>query len=80
MIKRDRNKLYCYKRFPIQINTDLLHFIFFKESWKKGFHKKLSNKNLKFSILLIRIIIKSQNQHIRMISESSCDIEDWSNE
>ncbi len=34
----------------------------------------------KFSILLIiRNVSKTANQHIRMISEGSCDTEDWSN-
>ncbi len=31
-----------------------------------------------FSILII--IINASNQHIRMISEGSCDTEDWSND
>ncbi len=36
------------------------------------------NKSSKFSTLIIRNVSWAANQHIRMISEGSCD--DWSND
>jgi len=41
------------------------------------FHKNIKQQKL-FSTLII--IINEANQHIRMISEGSCDTEDWSND
>jgi len=42
------------------------------------------NKNIKqlsfFSTLIIRNVSGEANQHILMISEGSCDTEDWSND
>ncbi len=53
-----------------------LIIIFIKESWKKmyhGFHKNIKQHNIiKYSW--------TPNQHLRMISEGSCDTEDWSND
>ncbi len=50
----------------------------------------LSHQNVFLTLIIIRIIINNwapvitdynwvPNQHIRMISEGSCDTEDWSN-
>ncbi len=63
--------------FLFQINAVLLK----KKKKVSPFHKKLSSKK-KFSTLLI---IQHQYQlmiieHIRMISEGSCDTKYWSNE
>ncbi len=33
-----------------------------------------------FNIIIIIIFFLAANQHIRMISEGSCDTEDWSND
>ncbi len=33
-----------------------------------------------FTTLIIRNDYRAANQHIRMISEGSCDTEDWSND
>ncbi len=65
-----------YKIFLFQINAVLLNFLVIKESWK---NVKCSHKNINlFSILLRRNVSWAANQHIRMISEGSCDSEDWS--
>ncbi len=41
----------------------------------------LLNKSIHFSTLvIIRNVCWAANQHIRMISEGSCDTEDWSND
>ncbi len=32
------------------------------------------------TLMIIRNVSWAANQHIRMISEGSCDIEDWSND
>ncbi len=38
-------------------------------------------KNIELlSIVIIRNVSWAANQHIRMISEGSCDTEDWSND
>ncbi len=50
----------------ISISTKL----FIKESWRK----------LLFTLMIIRNVSWAANQHIRMISEGSCDSEDWSND
>jgi len=44
--------------------------------------KKYNNINIKqlFSTLMIIINVSSKNHHMRMISEGSCDTEDWSND
>ncbi len=45
----------------------LLNFLLIKESWS-SFHKNIKQHNW------------ASNQYIRMISEGSCDTEDWSND
>ncbi len=42
-----------------------------------GFHK---NINLQCFLIIRRNISRAANQHIRIISERSCDTEDWSND
>ncbi len=67
------------KAFLFQINADLWIFLFIKESRKKNDSTVLNidnnnnNNNKCFSFA-------NANQHIRMISEGSCDTEDWSND
>ncbi len=52
----------------------LFNFVFIKESKKKvSLVPKNNMKQHKFQHFII-------NQHIRMISEGSCDTEDWSND
>ncbi len=54
----------------------LLDHLFINESWK---NVSQFPQNLLSSMLIIRNISWALNQHIRMISEGSCDTEDWSN-
>ncbi len=42
-------------------------------------HKNYKAAQL-FSTLIIRNVSWAENQHISMISEGSCDAEDWSND
>jgi len=44
-----------------------------------GFHKNIKHQKL-FSTLIITGVSWAPNQHIRIISEGSCDTEDWSND
>ncbi len=44
----------------------------------QGFYKNI--KQHKCFQLIIRNVSWAANQHIRMISEKSCDAEDWSND
>ncbi len=66
-----------------QLNAVLLNFLF-RESWKNvlPLQKKIKNEAAQvFSTLIkIRNVSWAANQHIRMISEESCDTEDWSND
>ncbi len=83
MIKSDSKDTYdVTKDFYFQINAVLLNFLF-KESWKKKiyhcFHKRYLAEQL-FLLLIIRNVSWAENQHIRMISEGSCDTGDWSND
>jgi len=57
--------MYNYKRFPFQINAGCLNFLFIKNPEKK-FFSNIDNK-------------KCIN-HIKMISDGSCDTEDWSDD
>ncbi len=45
-----------------------------------SFHKKKSAAQLFSSLIIIRNVSWASNHHIRMISEGSCDAEDWSND
>ncbi len=42
------------------------------------FHNSLTTLNLLFLALIIRNVSWAPNQHIKMISEGSCDTENWS--
>ncbi len=58
-------------------------FLFIKESWEKkphGFHKKYLSAQEFSTLIIIHNVSCAANQHIRMISEGSCDTEDWSND
>jgi len=57
------------------------NFLFIKESWKKCI--MVCKKNIRqqlLSTLIIRNAYWTRNQHIRRISEGSCDTEDWCND
>ncbi len=63
----------------ILINIVLLNFIFIKESWIKmhlDFHRNIKQHN-RFQIKIINVSWAA-NKRIWMISEGSCDTEDWS--
>ncbi len=45
-----------------------------------GFHKKYEAAQLFSTWIIIIHVSWASNQHIRMISEESCDTEDWSND
>jgi len=68
-----------YQIFLFQINAVHLNFLFIKEYWKKkiiSFHKKYLSSTNVFDIDNNK---KAVNQQITMISEGSCDTEDWRN-
>ncbi len=72
--------LYCYKRFLFQIKAVLLNSLLSKESWKIKcimVSTKIWSSTTVFNIANTQRFLE---QHIRMISEESCDIEDWSND
>ncbi len=43
-----------------------------------GFHKKYKAAQLFSTLIIIRNVSWAANQHIRIISEGSCDTENWS--
>ncbi len=45
-----------------------------------NFHKKYEAAELFSTLIIIRNISWAVNQYIRIISEGSCDTEDWSND
>ncbi len=45
-----------------------------------GFHKNINQQKLFLTLKIIRNVSWAANQHIRMISEGSCDTEDWNND
>ncbi len=56
-------------------------FFFQQEYWYAIIYVIISTKkNLFLTLIIIRHIYWAANQHIRMISEESCDTEDWSND
>ena len=62
------------QKIIFQINAVLLNFLFIKESWKKNIVHK-------YFVQLYTINVSwAADHHIRMISEGSCDTEDWSND
>ncbi len=71
------------QKIIFQINAVLLNFLFIKESCKityYGFHKKYEAAKLFSKLIIIRNVSWTANQYISMISEGSCDTEDWSND
>ena len=59
------------QKIIFQIN-ELLNFLFNKEYWEKCVHK--------YFVQLYTNVSWAADHHIRMISEGSCDTEDWSND
>ncbi len=55
-----------YKRFLLQINDAILNFI-----------KESSIPQILSSTTVFNINVEMFEQHIRMISEGSCDTKDW---
>ncbi len=47
---------------------------------KKVLQQKCEAAQLFSTLLIIRNVSWAANQHIRMISEGSCDAEDWGND
>ncbi len=73
MDKIDSKDLYCYNKF--WINAILFNFLLIKEKSNAGSKKYYAAQQ--FHYWSATLII---NQHFRMISEGSCDTEDWSND
>ncbi len=67
------------QKISISNKCCFFYFLFIKESWKKESWQKYEAAQL-FSTLIIINVSWAANQHIRMISEGSCDTEDWSND
>ncbi len=59
-----------FTMFTFQINAVLLNFVFIEYKAAQLFS----------TLIIIRNVSWAANQHIRMISEGSCDTEDWSND
>ncbi len=57
-----------------------MNFLFIRQTWKKDqdFHKNIKQHKC-FQLILIRKVSWAPNHHIKMISDCSCDAEDWSN-
>ncbi|XDV21372.1 hypothetical protein PO909_026480, partial [Leuciscus waleckii] len=71
--------IYIYDSFIIQINT----IIFFYFPLLKNPEKKLSVSTEILSSMMFSTLIIRRNHFLsrtRMISEGSCDTEDWSND
>ncbi len=68
------------KYFKFKTNAVLLNFLFIKSSWKLWFPLKYLATQLISTLLIRRYVSWASNQNIRMISEGSCDTEDWSND
>ncbi len=51
-----------------------------EEKKKSQFPQRYSAAQLFATLIIIRNVSWAANQHIRMISEGSCDTEDWSND
>ncbi len=51
-----------------------------KNKMYHGFYKNMKQLNCFLTLLIIINVCCAANQHIRMISEGSCDTEDWSND
>ncbi len=73
----------CVKKGCIKLQTVLLNFLFICESWKIKcitVSTKILCSTTVFNIDHNRNVSWAVNHHIRMISEGSCDTEDWSND
>ncbi len=80
MDKIDSKDLYCFNKF--WINAILFNFLLIKESKKKVTQvpKNIKQHNSFTVNQHIRSATLILIQHFRMISEGSCDTEDWSND
>ncbi len=56
-----------------------IHQTFLKNMYPV-FHKTVFSSTTISTLIIIRNVSWAANQHIRMISEGSCDTEDWSND
>ncbi len=70
----------CYKRFIFQWNAVWTVWTFYLLKRYQGFHKHMKQHNCFSALIIIRNVSWAANLHIRMISEGSCDTEDWSND
>ncbi len=69
------------KKYIFQIKSVLLNFLFIKESWKiKCISTKIFGSIAVFNIYINQNVSRAAYQYIGMISEGSCDTEDWSND
>ncbi len=73
LIRTDIKTFIILKRFWFQINAVLLNFLCIKEI-------TFTTKIWSSTTLIIMNVSWTSNQHIVMISEGSCDTEDWSND
>ncbi len=58
----------------------LFNVLFIKESWKKEsitFSTKMLSRTTFLTLIIIRKVSWAANHHIKMISEGSCDTNDW---
>ncbi len=64
------------------VTTDLYSIHLKKKNPEKkmypGFYKNIKQHNC-LTLIIIRNVSWASNQHVRMISKESCDIEDWGN-
>ncbi len=63
--------------------TKGFYFFFFSNSLEthlSHFPQKYEAAQLFSTLIIMRNASRAANQHIRMISEGSCDTEDWSND
>ncbi len=64
----------------MKYNTVPLKFLFIKNPVKNVFPQNYWAAQLFSTLIIIRNVSGAANHHIRMISEGSCDTEDWSND
>jgi len=77
LIKSDSKDFYIVtKKLLFQINAVLLNFTFLRKKITV-YHKNIKHFNIDNNKKCFWADI---DQHIRMISEGSCDTEDWSND
>ncbi len=63
----------------VTIYTSFLNYNIYRMVEYHGFHKNIKQQKL-FSTFIIRNVSWAANHHIRLISEGSCDTEDWRND